>query len=440
MTHGNDLTARQALAAVMSKRDGGRLTEEDIATLVGGYMHGDVGEPLMAAFLMAAVTRGLDTSETSALCQAMVASGDRMTYPGLGRPLVDKHSTGGVGDKTSLLLAPMLAAVGAAVPMMSGRGLGHTGGTLDKLEALAGFTVDLDPGRIAAQLADVGAVICAATANLAPADRRLYALRDATGTVPSLGLIAASIMSKKIAEGTDGLVLDVKYGNGAFLPDPADARHLAETMVALGHDAGLRISALVTDMSAPLGTSVGNALEIAEIRAALDGDIAPDLLELTAALGREMARLAGIDDDPVATLYDGRARERWERMLAAQGAPPDARLEPAHHQMEVAAMETGVVTAIDAKTVGEIAWHLGAGRARPGDPIDHRVGIVFSAKPGTRVRSGDQLAVIHASSTETGRAAAEALAQAITIGEPDVTVPSSLVAGTVGVPDSDHAT
>jgi thymidine phosphorylase len=401
------------LDIVAAKRDGQTLTDRHIHTLIERYVAGDVSDALMAAFAMAVCCRGMSIDETSALCDAMVASGERMTYPGVSRPLVDKHSTGGVGDKTSLVLAPMLAAIGAGVPMLSGRGLGHTGGTLDKLESMTGFRVTQDEAAIRALLTTPGGVICAANATLAPADAKLYALRDATATVPALPLIAASIMSKKIAEGTGALVLDVKVGSGAFLPDLDQARLLAQTMVDLGKRAGVRTRALLTDMHAPLGMAVGNALEITEVLETLAGGGPRDLRQLVTALGRHMAELAGLDEDPVTTLDDGRAMDTWRAMVRAQGGDPDAALPRADVVVDVRAHRGGRVTGVDAKRVGEISWHLGAGRSRPGEAIDHRVGLCLVCKPGDRLYTGDRIGVIHASDEATAARAAEALTAVI---------------------------
>jgi thymidine phosphorylase len=384
------------LHVVGRKRDGLTLSADEITCLVERYVTGEVSDALMAAFAMAVCCRGMNLDETSALCDAMVRSGTRMTYPGVTRPIVDKHSTGGVGDKTSLVLAPMLAAIGAAVPMLSGRGLGHTGGTLDKLEAIPGFKVVQNDMMITDRLRNPGCVICAAHAGLAPADAKLYALRDATSTVPALPLIAVSIMSKKIAEGTDALVLDVKVGSGAFLPDLAQARLLAETMVGLGARAGVRTRALLTDMSSPLGLTVGNALEITEVLETLAGGGPRDLRELVGALARSMAELAGLDGDPVTTLDDGRAMDVWRRMVEAQSGDPDAAMPLAPVRYTLRAERQGLITGIDARRVGEIAWTLGAGRSVPGEPIDHRVGLCLAIKPGERIEYGSTIAVIHA--------------------------------------------
>ena len=354
---------------IRAKRFGEALTDDQIDWFVDGVARGAVPDEQAAALLMAIVFQGLGGRELRRWTAAMVASGDRLRLDGLGRPTVDKHSTGGVGDTTSLVLCPLVAACGAAVPQMSGRGLGHTGGTLDKMEAVPGWRPDRTPQELLAQLADVGAVITAAGPDLVPADRRLYALRDVTATVASVPLIASSIMSKKIAEGTGALVLDVKVGSGAFLPDPDDARELASTMVALGEAEGGATAALLTDMEVPLGRAAGNALEVAEAVEALAGGGPTDLVEPTLALARLMLELVGLDAvDPADALRDGRAMDVWRRMVRAQGGDPDAPLPAASHVEHVTAARDGIVTGLDARRVGECAWRLGAGRGRHDDP------------------------------------------------------------------------
>jgi len=405
------VTDRRTLETLAAVRDGEEPETGAITELINSYMKDETTDAQMAAFLMAVNCKGLGAAATRELAQAMTSSGRRLVYPA-GRPLVDKHSTGGVGDKTSLLLAPMLAAVGARVPMLSGRGLGHTGGTLDKLESIPGFNVDLDEDALQRALATIGAAICAAGNTLAPADRRMYALRDATSTVPSRPLIAASIMSKKIAEGTEALVLDVKHGSGAFLPDPVQARELAELMVDLGEAAGVKTRALLTAMHAPLGRAVGNALEIREINAALEGGGPADLRELTTALAREMAELAGIDADPVETLDNGRAKDVWRNMVRNQGGDPDAELPQAPVKAVLLGTTTGYVESVDALEIGVAAWRLGAGRAQPGERIDHGVGIEVHAKPGDRIDRTSVLAVIHARDEHDAERAEEAIRSA----------------------------
>ncbi len=346
----------------------------------------------------------------------MIRSGTRLDLSAVPLPTVDKHSTGGVGDKISLPLCPLVAACGAAVPQLSGRGLGHTGGTLDKLESIAGFRVDVPAEAMVAQLRDVGAVICAAGEDLAPADRELYALRDVTGTVESIPLIASSIMSKKIAEGTAALVLDVKVGAGAFMPDIDRARELARTMVGLGADEGVRTSALLTSMDAPLGRAVGNALEVRESLEVLEGGGPPDVVEVTLALAEEMLALAGLDADPAAALRDGRAMDRWRRMIAAQGGDPDAPLPRAPLVEEVRAEAGGVVEHIDALAVGETGWRLGAGRAQRGHPVSPGAGVVLTLVPGDPVASGQVVAELHADDDARLEAGREAFAGAVRVG------------------------
>ena len=328
---------------------------------------------------------------------------------------MDKHSTGGVGDKITLPLAPLVAACGAAVPQLSGRGLGHTGGTLDKLESIPGWRAQLSTDEIMRQLADVGAVVCAATEGLAPADRKLYALRDVTGTVESIPLIASSIMSKKIAEGAEALVLDVKAGSGAFMKTPADARALAQALVGIGVEHGLKIAALITDMSVPLGHAVGNAVEVAESVEVLRGGGPADVIELTVALAREMLSLAGLDADPAEVLASGKAYETWCRMISAQGGDPEADLPKPKHVHIVTARESGVLAGLDAYAVGVAAWRLGAGRARKEDPVQHAAGILCHAKPGDQVTKGDPLLELHTDTEDAVPAALAALEGGYTI-------------------------
>jgi thymidine phosphorylase len=385
-----------AIDVIVAKRDRARLTDEQIDWVVDAYTRGVVADEQMAALAMAILLNGMDAGEIARWTQAMIDSGEVLAFGGVGRPLVDKHSTGGVGDKITLPLAPLVAACGAAVPQLSGRGLGHTGGTLDKLESIPGWRASLSEGEIAAQLADVGAVICATTPTLAPADRKLYALRDVTGTVESIPLIASSIMSKKIAEGTDGLVLDVKFGSGAFMKTPERARELAETMVAIGSAHGLATTALLTDMSVPLGRAVGNALEVAESVEVLRGGGPADVVELTVALAREMLALAGLTDvDPAQVLASGKAYEVWERMIAAQGGDPDAPLPVAAHREELVAERSGVLTRLDAYAVGVASWRLGAGRARKEDAVQAAAGVRLLAGVGDEVEAGQPLLELH---------------------------------------------
>lgn len=410
-----------ATSVIATKRDGAPLTTEQIEWVIDAYTRGDVVPEQMSALLMAIVLRGMERREIDDWTRAMIASGTRMNFSGLRRggevlATVDKHSTGGVGDKITLPLAPVVASFGVAVPQLSGRGLGHTGGTLDKLESIPGWRADLSTRQIRDQLERVGAVICAAGADLAPADRKLYALRDVTGTVESVPLIASSIMSKKIAEGTDALVLDVKVGSGAFLPDEALARQLAETMVSLGVDAGVRTTALLTDMDNPLGHTAGNALEVEESLEVLAGGGPADVVELTLALAREMLDAAGLPDaDPATALADGSAMDTWRVMIVAQGGDPDAPLPRAAHADEVAAPESGFVHRIDARAVGDAAWLLGAGRSRPGEPVQAEAGVVLHAKPGDRVRAGSPLYTLCTQTPERFDAARAALEGATVI-------------------------
>jgi thymidine phosphorylase len=368
---------------------------------------------------MAILLNGMNRREIARWTAAMIASGERMDFSSLSRPTADKHSTGGVGDKVTLPLAPLVAACGVAVPQLSGRGLGHTGGTLDKLEAIPGWRADLAHSRLLDQLEDVGAVICAAGSGLAPADKKLYALRDVTGTVEAIPLIASSIMSKKIAEGTGSLVLDVKVGSGAFMKDAASARELAETMVGLGTDAGVVTVALLTDMSTPLGRTAGNGLEVAESVDVLAGGGPADVVELTLALAREMLRGAGVDDvDPADRLANGSAMDVWRRMIAAQGGDPDAPMRQARETQVVPAPATGVLTTLDAMAVGMAAWRLGAGRARKEDRVQAAAGVVLHAKPGETVTEGQDLLTLHTDEPERFERALAALEGGLEVSAP----------------------
>lgn len=403
---------------ICSKRDGRELTAAEIDWVINAYVAGTIADEQVAALLMAVFWRGLSVAELSRWTAAIIASGERMDLSGLSRPTVDKHSTGGVGDKVSLILAPLVAACGAAVPQLSGRGLGHTGGTLDKLEAIPGWRSELSNSEMLAQLEEIGCVICAAGAGLAPADRKLYALRDVTGTVESIPLIAGSIMSKKIAEGTQSLVLDVKVGSGAFMADRDRATELARTMVRLGRDHGLKVTALLSTMDTPLGRAVGNALEVAEAVEVLSGrDDSPDLVELTLALAREMLELAGIQADPSVALRNGSALERYRAMVVAQGGDPDATLPRAAHIELVTADQTGIVGRLDARAVGVAAWRLGAGRARKEDAVSASAGVVCRIKPGEKVTEGQALLELHTDQPERLDWAREALKDAIAIGD-----------------------
>ncbi|MGZ4469862.1 MAG: thymidine phosphorylase, partial [Nocardioidaceae bacterium] len=372
-----------AVEVIAAKRDRQRLSDSQIDWVVDAYTRGAVADEQMSALAMAILLNGMDRAEISRWTAAMIASGERMDFSSLSRPTADKHSTGGVGDKITLPLAPLVAACGVAVPQLSGRGLGHTGGTLDKLEAIPGWQASISNEAMLRQLEDIGAVICAAGSGLAPADKKLYALRDVTGTVEAIPLIASSIMSKKIAEGTGALVLDVKVGSGAFMKDAASARELAETMVALGTDAGVTTVALLTDMSTPLGLTAGNALEVQESVDVLAGGGPSDVVELTLALAREMLAAAGVTDvDPADRLRDGSAMDAWRRMIAAQGGDPHAVLPMARETHVVTAPASGTLSRLDALAVGVAAWRLGAGRARKEDPVSAGAGVVMHAKPG----------------------------------------------------------
>ena len=399
-----------AVEVILAKRDRGRLTDSQIDWVVDAYTRGVVADEQMSALAMAILLNGMDRREISRWTAAMIASGERMDFSSLSRPTADKHSTGGVGDKITLPLAPLVAACGVAVPQLSGRGLGHTGGTLDKLEAIPGWRADLSNQEMLDQLEDVGAVICAAGTGLAPADKKLYALRDVTGTVEAIPLIASSIMSKKIAEGTGALVLDVKVGSGAFMKDVDSARELAETMVALGTDAGVRTVALLTDMSTPLGRTAGNGLEVAESVEVLAGGGPDDVVELTVALAREMLSGAGVDGvDPADKLRDGSAMDAWRRMVAAQGGDPEAAMPDARETHVLAAPRSGVLTRLDALAVGLAAWRLGAGRARKEDPVQAAAGVTLHAKPGDPVTEGQPLLTLHTDEPERFERALAAL-------------------------------
>ncbi|PZS27476.1 MAG: thymidine phosphorylase [Pseudonocardiales bacterium] len=380
-----------------TKRDGAALSDAQIDWVIAAYTRGAVADEQMAALAMAVLLRGLSPAELTRWTAAMIASGERLDLSAVTRPTTDKHSTGGVGDKITLPLAPLVAACGAAVPQLSGRGLGHTGGTLDKLESIPGWRAAVSNDDFVRQLNEVGAVVCAAGDQLAPADRKLYALRDVTGTVESIPLIASSIMSKKIAESSASLVLDVKVGTGAFMKDLASARDLASTMVSLGSAHGVRTVALLTDMSTPLGRTAGNALEVAESVEVLAGGGPSDVVALTLALAREMLAGAGLADvDPAEALRDGRAMDVWRSMIAAQGGDSSAPLPSASERHVVTAPASGVLTRLDAMAVGVAAWRLGAGRARKEDAVSAGAGVVMLAKPGDEVREGDPLLELHA--------------------------------------------
>lgn len=413
-----------AVEVIAAKRDGARLTGPQIDWVIDAYTRGVVADEQMSALAMAIYLGGMDRAEIARWTDAMIRTGERMDFSRLDRPTADKHSTGGVGDKTTLPLAPLVAAFGVGVPQLSGRGLGHTGGTLDKLESIPGWRAELGNDEIMAMLSSSGpgAVICAPGAGLAPADRRLYALRDATGTVSCIPLIASSIMSKKIAEGAGALVLDVKVGSGAFMKDRNRARELAETMVALGTDAGVTTRALLTDMSAPLGLTAGNALEVREAVEVLAGGGPGDVIDLTVALAGEMLDAVGRPagrDELRAALADGRAMDRWRQMIRAQGGDPDAPLPVAPETEAVTAFADGVLTGLDALAVGVAAWRLGAGRARKEDPVQAVAGVQMHARPGDTVRKGQTLLTLHTATPERLDRARQALAGGIVISPAD---------------------
>jgi thymidine phosphorylase len=405
------------LDVIRTKRDGGELSDAQIEWFISSFTDRSIADEQASALLMAIVWRGLSPRELSTWTAAMIASGDRLDLSPVGRATCDKHSTGGVGDKVSLPLCPIVAACGVAVPQLSGRGLGHTGGTLDKLETIPGWSPHMTNEQFVTQLRDIGAVIAAAGDDLAPADRRMYALRDVTGTVEAIPLIASSIMSKKIAEGTDALVLDVKVGSGAFLPDIGLARELARTMVGLGSDHGVRTSALLTDMDQPLGLAVGNALEVTESVEILQGGGPADVIEVTLALARRMVELAGGGLDPGDVLASGAAMDRWNEMIAAQGGKPSAPLARATEIEPYSAPTAGYVQRIDARKIGEAAWRLGAGRARKEDPVSPSAGIVLRAVAGDRVTVGQPVLDLHLDDLTRLAAALDALDGAIEIGD-----------------------
>ncbi|CAN5232280.1 thymidine phosphorylase [soil metagenome] len=419
---------------IRTKRDHGVLSTAQIDWLIDAYTRGYVADEQMSAMTMAIFLNGMEREEIRDLTLAMIASGETLNFEGLDKPTTDKHSTGGVGDKITLPLAPLVASFGVAVPQLSGRGLGHTGGTLDKLESIPGWRAHLSNDEFMAQLRSVGAVVCAAGSGLAPADGKLYALRDITGTVEAIPLIASSIMSKKIAEGTAALVLDVKFGSGAFMQDPARSRELAETMVRIGKDAGVKTVALLSNMNVPLGHAIGNANEVRESVEVLAGGGPADVVELTLALAREMLALAGRPDaDVEAALKDGRAMDTWRAMITAQGGEPDAPLPAPRESQVVTAERDGVLTTQHALPFGIAAWRLGAGRARKEDPVDHAAGIDLHAKPGDTVAKGQPLFTMHTSDAARFDRALEAVAGAYAIGDPGSAIEDGgpLIAGRV---------
>jgi len=411
------MTAHNAVEIIRAKRDGAQLSDDQIDWVVAAYTRGEVADEQMSALAMAILLRGMTGEEIARWTAAMIASGERLDLSTVDRPTVDKHSTGGVGDKITLPLTPLVAACGAAVPQLSGRGLGHTGGTLDKLEAIPGFRTKLSNAEFLRQLQTVGAAICAAGEGLAPADRKLYALRDVTGTVEAIPLIASSIMSKKIAEGTAALVLDVKFGSGAFMKAVDDARELARTMVDLGRAHGVVARALLTDMNTPLGLAAGHSIEVEESVEVLAGGGPPDVVELTLALAQEMLDAAGVSADPEAALRDGRAMDAWRALIAAQGGDPDAALPRAPEVEEVRADRAGYVAAVDAYGIGVAAWRLGAGRARKEDPVSASAGVLLRKKPGDAVSAGEVLMELRADDASRIPDARDLAAAAVTISD-----------------------
>jgi len=414
----SQIEAFSAAEVIAAKRDRHSLTDPQIDWIIDAYTRGVVADEQMSALLMAILLNGMELREISRWTDAMINSGERMNWSALSRPTVDKHSTGGVGDKITLPLAPLVAACGAAVPQLSGRGLGHTGGTLDKLESIPGWRASLSNEEMLKVLQDCGAVICAAGAGLAPADKKLYALRDVTATVEAIPLIASSIMSKKIAEGTSALVLDVKTGAGAFMSDPEKAKELAHVMVGLGKRAGVKTIALVTAMDIPLGLTAGNALEVRESVEVLAGGGPADIVELTVLLAREMLEAVGITNvDPADALKNGKAMDSWRQMISAQGGDPDAKLPTAKENLVVTAQSSGTILSMDAMKVGMAAWRLGAGRSRQGEAVQAGAGIEIHAKPGDVVAAGAPLYTLHTDTPAAFARAQESLTDSVTIGD-----------------------
>jgi thymidine phosphorylase len=405
------------VGVIRVKRDGGELSRSQIEDLMRAYLAGEFAEEQMAALLMAIVWRGMTAAELTTWTSAMIASGQRIDLSGLSRPTVDKHSTGGVGDKLSLIVVPLVAVFGAAVPQMSGRGLGHTGGTLDKLEAIPGWHADLDPAALLRQLDEIGGVITAASPELDPADRRLYALRDITATVESIPLIASSIMSKKVAEGTRSLLLDVKVGTGAFMTDLGQARQLAQTMTQLGQAHGVRTAAMLTVMDTPLGRAVGNAVEVQEALNVLSGGGPDDVRDLAIAEAEAMLGLASVDGDPAKALADGRALDKFHEMIRAQGGDLSQTLALGATLGTVTAWRDGVVRRLDARAAGMASWRLGAGRSRPGETVSAVAGVICHAKPGERVVTGQPIVELRGDDPARLEGALAELAGAIEIGD-----------------------
>ena len=398
------------------KRDGGVLTEEQIRWFINAFTKNEIPDEQAGSFLMAVFFQGLNKEELSVWTDAMIKSGEILDLSSVGKPTVDKHSTGGVGDKISLPLCPLVASFGAAVPQLSGRGLGTFGGTLDKMESISGFNITLSNEKMIQQLKDVGVFITAAGAGLAPADRKMYSFRDVIGTVECIPLIASSIMSKKIAEGTQSLVLDVKAGRGAFMKDFSKAKQLAETMVEIGNKAGVKTVALITQMDTPLGNAVGNALEVNESIDVLNGKGPQDVIEITLALAKEMLQLAGINKDPATGLKDGTALQVWKKMIVAQGGNPDIEIPVAKQKENVVATQSGYITDLDAYAIGLSAWRLGAGRAKKEDAVSKTAGIICLAKEGDYVEKDQPVLELHIDDSSRLPLAKEALKNAFTIG------------------------
>jgi thymidine phosphorylase len=417
-----------AVELIIAKREKLELSTEAINWLVDNYTKGNVADEQMSAMAMAILLNGMNRREIKDLTLAMIASGEKLNYSDLAMPTADKHSTGGVGDKITLMVAPLVAVFGVAVPQLSGRGLGHTGGTLDKMESIPGWQANLTNQQMHEQLAKVGAVVCAAGSGLAPADKKLYALRDVTGTVEAIPLIASSIMSKKIAEGTASLVLDVKVGSGAFMKNLDRAKELAQVLTQIGADAGVKTSALLTDMSTPLGRKIGNALEVEEAVEVLSGGGPRDVIEITIALATEMLRLAGkADIDVASALNDGRAMDKWNQMITAQSGDPKAELPKAKHEHVITASESGYLNDLDALAVGTASWRLGAGRARKEDPVQFGAGVILHAKRGDQVVKGQPLLTLFTDEEARFERAIDALSSGITIGENPIEQPELIL-------------
>ena len=401
---------------IYTKRDGGVLTEDQIRWFINAFTKNEIPDEQAGSFLMAVFFQGLNKAELNVWTDAMIKSGEILDLSSVGKPTVDKHSTGGVGDKISLPLCPLVASFGAAVPQLSGRGLGTFGGTLDKMESVSGFNITLSNEKMIQQLKDVGVFITAAGAGLAPADRKMYSFRDVIGTVECIPLIASSIMSKKIAEGTQSLVLDVKAGRGAFMKDFSKAKQLAETMVEIGNKAGVKTVALITQMDTPLGNAVGNALEVSESIDVLNGKGPQDVIEITLALAKEMLQLAGIDKDPATGLKDGSALQVWKKMIIAQGGNPDIEIPVATKKEKVVATQSGYITDLDAYAIGLSAWRLGAGRAKKEDAVSKTAGIICLAKEGDYVEKDQPVLELHIDEAARLPFAKEALKNAFSIG------------------------